>query len=154
MRALAFTSLLLTVGCHPAPPPPFHAPPPPPPPPVFSRPAPAPAPHFVGFWRVTAVDGRPTPPRQSPILLQVGPELIHARADCANLGEPSFAVRGGVLSVEPPPQRVIGSCARGLSEFETAFTRVFQPGAVGRLRDGDLILERGGRTVEAVRDQR
>jgi hypothetical protein len=101
---------------------------------------------------VTTVDGLTSPPAQSPILIRVEAGRIRARADCANLGEPSYAARGDVLSVEPPPQGLIHSCARGLSPYENAFRKVFQPGAVGRLVGERLVLQRAGSTVEAVRE--
>ena len=153
MRALALPGLLLVLGCTPSPPAPFRAPPPAPHagPPAAPL-VPAPAPSFAGVWRVVLVDGQVPRTGHSPILIRLGPELLHARADCANLGEPAYAIRGDVLSVEPPPKRLIGSCVRGLSDDESAFTRVFQPGAVGRLRGERLVLERAGRTVEAVRE--
>jgi hypothetical protein len=99
------------------------------------------------------VDGRPTPARQSPILVAVEAGRIRARADCANLGEPSYVVRGDLLLVQPPPRGLIGSCVRGLSDYESAFTRVFKPGAAARVRNGRLVLDYAGRTVEAVRER-
>jgi hypothetical protein len=110
-------------------------------------------PSFVGVWRVLTVDGRPTPARQSPILMTVEAGRIRARADCANLGEPSYVVRGELLLVQPPPTGLIGSCVRGLSDYERAFETVFRPGAAARLRDGRLVLDYAGRAVEAMRER-
>src|SRR3712207_9028737 len=42
---------------------------------------------------------------------------------------------GERLVVQPPPRRLIVSCARGLSEYETAFTQVFKPGASARIAE-------------------
>ena len=146
-RALLLAAGLLLGACAEPPPQPRSSAPE-----VIAPGGPA-TPLFAGAWRVVAVDGRAPPAAQSPILIEVGPELVHARADCANLGEPAYAVRGDFLSIQPPPRRLISSCARGLSEYEAAFTQVFKPGAAGRLRDGRLVLDYAGRTAEAVRSR-
>ena len=106
---------------------------------------------FSGDWRVTAIDGRPAPARDSPIRISVGSAAVGASADCVGLGETRYVVRGGVMTLTPPPPGMVTSCTRGLSGFESAFTEVFKTGAVGRLRDGRLMLEYGGTTIEAVR---
>jgi hypothetical protein len=143
-RALGLAGLLLLPGCS-------ESLPPPAPRPAAERPvAQLPTP-FAGAWRVVAIDGRSPPAGQSPIELSIGAAALGARADCAYLAETRYAVAGGVMTLTPRPDGPVSSCTRGLSDFETAFNAVVRPGAVGRLRGDRLIVERGGRTVEAVR---
>ena len=150
MRPLLLAALLPALGCSETPASGVRDTQPSPPAPLEAQ---LPTP-FSGDWRVTAVDGQPAPPRHSPILISVGSAAVGARADCVRLGETRFVVRGGAMTLTPPPPSgPVAMCARGLSTFESAFSEVFRTGAVGRLRDGRLVLERGGRTIEAVRDR-
>lgn len=145
MTPIAIGGLLLAPGCSEAAPVAMQAPPPAAP--AAQLPTP-----FAGTWRVVAIDGRAAPPRESPILISVGAAALGARADCAYLMDAPYAVANGAMTVRPRPPGMVTSCARGLSPFENTFREVVQAGAVGRLRGERLVLERDGRTVEAVRE--
>jgi hypothetical protein len=106
---------------------------------------------FYGSWIVSSVRGNPKSPGQSPILIQIDSGRMFARADCAHLGQLSYVAEGATLAVGPPPRRIVSSCARGLSTYETAFGEAFQRGATVRLEGGSLVLERAGGEVRATR---
>jgi hypothetical protein len=121
--------------------------------PVISADGPAvrPPEAFYGSWIVSIVQGNPPPPGQSPILLQIDSGRMFARADCAHLGQLSYIPEGRTLKIGAPPRRVVGSCARGLSNHERAFTQAFQPRAMARVAEGTLVIEGAAGEVRASR---
>lgn len=107
---------------------------------------------FTGNWTVASVDGAFPPDGQPPIHLSVDSTWVVARTNCPFLGEWTYAADAGVLTLTPPPPGLVTSCARGLSEFERAFTEVLKAGAVARSVDAGLVIEREGRAITLARE--
>jgi len=136
MRVLLMA--LCLVACSPAPP--VEAP----------RPAPSVAPtqpraaaDIRGEWRLTAMNGRPAPsvadPNDAhhPIFMTVGDFTFRARSQCVPFWRRYERAGDRLVVSELNPGAM---CARGLSDWETEFSRTLSAATRIELRDGTLRL--------------
>lgn len=100
---------------------------------------------LLGNWVVESVDGSPPPPKAPPIEVIFTDGEVGARSQCVSFAW-LYAVEEGQLRLRVP-NRLVGMCARGLSDWEKKFqaampaasyiesdgTRMFVAGPKGKL---------------------
>ena len=136
MRLVVFA--LCLVACSPAPPDVDER-----------RPAPSPAPadapgpvDMRGEWRLTAMNGRPAPAPDDTgvhhaITMTVGDFTLRAQSQCVPFWR-RYEWEGGRLVVTGANPGAM--CARGLSDWETEFSRTLSAVTGAERRDGGLRL--------------